>query len=235
MASSTRSGMAQSTATLPPYIRVWRIRSMLVDFKITLDTRDSLFHLSRTQSEWCSTCSPIRTPGTCGPTCTLLGPKLRGYQGMDHEWRQIVARDYTLYHTVVNDMSKHTLDATEDRVGKWEQIADLLRSSAMSVHEARIEACGWQDTEALPLDSGMDYTWTFGTAWKRCDQAGRKVGAEETKSRKRRISDAHDGAVKRRKPNNQAGPEKVARPMAKSRKRRQDDAHGAAVKRGKQT
>jgi hypothetical protein len=181
--------MPRSSAILRLEDRIHRLRPILAAFKETHDTRHLLYNLEL-KGQYCATCSPTNSPGACGRTCSLLCPTPNAPRGANECWHSDVVIDYGLYCQIMHDMDRHELDATEDRVLRWEHATDDLRRGAMNCTEQFAEG-KWRHLRPSRRTPGLDLNWSFESAW------GAKARAEEPVPLRRRGSRSDRKSLKR--------------------------------------
>ena len=243
--------MPRSRAILNLEARINRLRPVLASFAETDAVRMLLGNIDR-YSQWCATCSRTNSPGRCGRTCALLRPRdqvpdPQHLAGPD--WWHEVRSDHRLYKQVVDDMDRHELDVTEDRVLRWELAMEDLRRAALSFNEQLAEQ-GWitdgYGGPPKPVE-GMNLKWLFGPLLRNpraLEEPGplhRRVSEVRRKSLKR-PSDASDGpALKRgkresgKKQNAEPGSlwSRIAELQRESLKRASNAGDGPTSKRGR--
>ena len=178
--------------------RINRIQLVLKDFQVTDDTRLFLYNIHRNNGSYCLSCSPARTPGACGPTCSLLSPCADGPEDIDYVWLGNIKSDHRLYRQLVADMQRYGHDAAEHRVVGWEKATEDLRQWALNLSEVHAER-GWPFAKVCRPTIDLDMNWSFEKAWRKGKQQDNVATTIQRKNLKRESSNADVGDSKRRR------------------------------------
>ncbi|KAH8732445.1 hypothetical protein GQ44DRAFT_641083, partial [Phaeosphaeriaceae sp. PMI808] len=144
--------------------RITRICTLLSQYKPVDEARKFLYTQHAHLKRFCTICTPRRTPGSCGPTCSLLSPHSYDKSSPCVKWLAKVKSEHRLYQELVRDMQKHGRGATMQRVAGWESAVEDLTQWAQNLSEKNAAEAeevgeGWTSTE------GLDLNWSFDRAW----------------------------------------------------------------------
>jgi hypothetical protein len=169
--------------------RIARLQPLLDSFEHTHSIRQFLYNLSTKKGFYCESCSLANTPGSCGPTCSLLKPPSKvDYDPLDNRWHRNMISDHRLFLRIVDNMTRYALEATEKRVSGWERATEDLRLHSLSDCEVNEEQY-WK--ERPTKTEGLDLKWTFEKAWR--GETLKEDGGRDSPKRKR--SDTWESAA----------------------------------------